>query len=43
MNDKIAALGSHSKLQLASDRVAIPAQVVQDVVEAILRDAGCSV
>ena len=42
MNDKMAALGSHSKLQLASDRIAIPAETVQNVVEAILNDAGCS-
>ncbi len=42
MNDKIAALGSHSKLQLASDRIAISAETVQNVVEVILNDAGCS-
>ena len=42
MNDKRAALGSHSKLQLASGRVTISAETVQEVVETILIDAGCS-
>ncbi|MBM3636230.1 MAG: Ldh family oxidoreductase [Alphaproteobacteria bacterium] len=27
---------------MASDRIAIPAEMVQNVVEAILNDAGCS-
>ena len=33
MNDQKAVLGGHSKLNLNSDRVAIPAPIVQDVVE----------
>ena len=43
MNDRKDALGEHSKLQLSSDRLAIPTHEVQAVVESILKDAGCSV
>lgn len=42
MNDQKAVLGGHSKLNLNSDRGAIPAPIVQDVVEVILKNAGCS-